>query len=186
MAHAGPEISPAGLTWPFENAATIPIDLPTCLEDGEYLLRIEHIALHSASSPGGAQLYISCAQLNVSGGSGAISAPQMLSFPGSYSPTDPGLMINIYCGFLLLESQSGGSETANTETRSHTDQLLDARRGAGCHLLKGRKGTAWGVYNKGFPWVLGQHKMLNILFETERGRRQFLVSRTPNRCSVLV
>lgn len=104
MAHAGPDISPAGLTWPYQGATSIPIELPACLEDGEYLLRIEHIALHSASSPGGAQLYISCAQLNVSGGSGGINAPQMLSFPGSYTPTDPGLMINIYCKFPLLES----------------------------------------------------------------------------------
>lgn len=32
---------------------------------GQYLVRIEHIALHSASSFGGAQLYIACGQINV-------------------------------------------------------------------------------------------------------------------------
>ena len=104
--HAGPDISPAGLNWPFQSAASVPIELPSCLEDGEYLLRIEHIALHSASSPGGAQLYISCAQLNVSGGTGGIQAPQLLSFPGSYSPTDPGLMINIYCALSIREKKA--------------------------------------------------------------------------------
>ena len=94
--HAGPDISPAGLTWPYDGAKSVPIEIPSCLEDGQYLLRVEHIALHSAGSVGGAQLYISCAHLNVSGGTGGIKAPQMLSFPGSYSPQDPGLLINIY------------------------------------------------------------------------------------------
>lgn len=93
----GPNFSGGGLSWPTEGKTTVPIRLPSCLENGEYLLRIEHIALHSAGSPGGAQLYISCAQIKVSGGTGGIRAPQMLSFPGSYSASDPGLLINIYC-----------------------------------------------------------------------------------------
>lgn len=65
------------------------------MADGEYLLRAEHIALHSASSVGGAQLYLSCAQVSISGGSGTAS-PQKVSFPGAYSANDPGLLINIY------------------------------------------------------------------------------------------
>lgn len=36
--------------------ATIPADLP----EGDYLLRAEAIALHTASQPGGAQFYMSC------------------------------------------------------------------------------------------------------------------------------
>lgn len=41
---------------------------------GEYLLRIEQIGLHSASAKGGAQFYISCAQIKVTGsGSGQFS-----------------------------------------------------------------------------------------------------------------
>lgn len=81
--HAAP-----GLT---EATVTIPSSLP----DGEYLLRIEHIALHSAGSEGGAQFYISCAQLSVTGGGGGSPGP-LVSFPGAYSPTDPGILINIY------------------------------------------------------------------------------------------
>ncbi|MBE3041397.1 hypothetical protein IMZ48_02195 [Candidatus Bathyarchaeota archaeon] len=92
MQHAGPTFSGGAISFPFESATSIPVKLPSCLEDGQYLLRIEHIALHSAGSVGGAQLYISCAQLNVSGGTGGIKAPQMLSFPGSYSAQDPGLV----------------------------------------------------------------------------------------------
>ncbi|KEZ42240.1 hypothetical protein SAPIO_CDS6094 [Scedosporium apiospermum] len=110
IAHDGPNISPAGLTWPTSGLQSVPIKLPSCLEDGEYLLRIEHIALHSAGSAGGAQLYISCAQLNVTGGSGSIKAPQMLSFPGSYVPTDPGLMINIYYPVPTTYTAPGGGD----------------------------------------------------------------------------
>ena len=64
--------------------------------EGDYLFRIEHVALHSASAAGGAQFYISCAQVHVSGGSGSAQPKDLVSFPGAYKATDPGLMINIY------------------------------------------------------------------------------------------
>lgn len=35
------------------------IQIPKCIEDGEYLLRAEMIALHGARSANGAQLYVS-------------------------------------------------------------------------------------------------------------------------------
>lgn len=71
------------------------IPIPKCVANGEYLLRAEHIALHSASSVGGAQLYLSCAQINISGGSGTAN-PTKVSFPGAYKANDPGLVVNIY------------------------------------------------------------------------------------------
>jgi hypothetical protein len=74
---------------------SVNVKIPSCIEDGEYLVRFEHIGLHSASGTNGAQLYISCAQVKVSGGSGSYS-PNLMSFPGAYSPNDPGLLINIY------------------------------------------------------------------------------------------
>jgi hypothetical protein len=65
----------------------------------------------TAGSSGGAQLYVSsyqfydknttddfkmeCAQINVSGGTGA-TTPSTVSFPGAYSGSDPGILINIY------------------------------------------------------------------------------------------
>lgn len=74
-------------------SVTIPKNVPS----GDYLLRIEHIALHGASQPGGAQLYISCAQISVTGGGSGTPGP-LVSFPGAYKKTDPGLMVNIYGG----------------------------------------------------------------------------------------
>ncbi|KAI0121172.1 fungal cellulose binding domain-containing protein [Xylariales sp. AK1849] len=90
----GPVIAASGLTWPSQGATQVTAEIPECLAPGDYLLRVEHIALHSASSAGGAQFYISCAQLTVTGsGTKTFSG---VSFPGAYTATDPGIMINIY------------------------------------------------------------------------------------------
>jgi len=71
------------------------IPIPSCIASGQYLLRAELIALHAASSAGGAQLYMECAQINITGGTGAKS-PATVSFPGAYKSSDPGITINIY------------------------------------------------------------------------------------------
>ncbi|KAF2129794.1 lytic polysaccharide monooxygenase [Dothidotthia symphoricarpi CBS 119687] len=69
--------------------------LPTCLAPGQYLLRAEIIALHSASSVGAAQFYMGCAQIKVSG-SGTTTGTPTVSFPGAYLATDPGILVSIY------------------------------------------------------------------------------------------
>ncbi|KAG9103176.1 hypothetical protein FRC06_011876 [Ceratobasidium sp. 370] len=68
--------------------------IPKCIPSGNYFLRAEIIALHGASSYPGAQFYMECAQINVTGGGSA--SPPTVSFPGAYSGTDPGVKINIY------------------------------------------------------------------------------------------
>jgi len=62
---------------------------------GAYLIRPEIIALHEGQNLGGAQLYMSCIQVKVTG-SGGKTLPSGLSFPGSYSATDPGVKFNVY------------------------------------------------------------------------------------------
>ncbi|THH04035.1 hypothetical protein EW145_g5817 [Phellinidium pouzarii] len=64
------------------------------VEPGQYLLRSEVIALHVASSVGGAQFYMSCFQVTV-GGSGTASPPTV-NIPGAYGASDPGILIDIY------------------------------------------------------------------------------------------
>ncbi|KAK5705932.1 hypothetical protein LTR17_021223 [Elasticomyces elasticus] len=71
------------------------VTIPECIEDGQYLLRFEVIALHSASVEKDAQFYMECAQISVSGGSGA-GTPETHAIPGIYSATDPGIKVNIY------------------------------------------------------------------------------------------
>jgi hypothetical protein len=89
-------ISAGGISWPSQGAKSVSVTIPKCLANGQYLLRAEHIALHSAGSAGGAQFYLSCAQISVTGGSGTYSPKNQVSFPGAYTATDPGILINIY------------------------------------------------------------------------------------------
>ncbi|KAK4450406.1 putative endo-beta-1,4-glucanase D [Podospora aff. communis PSN243] len=84
------------ITWPSAGKSQVSVQIPSCIANGEYLLRVEHIALHSAGSVGGAQLYLSCAQLSVTGGTGTLNTGSLVSFPGAYKATDPGLLFQLY------------------------------------------------------------------------------------------
>ncbi|KAI0480626.1 glycoside hydrolase [Xylariaceae sp. FL0804] len=91
-----PTVSNGQYVWPSQNEAKATFTIPACLANGDYLFRTEHVALHVAESVGGAQFYLSCAQVTVSGGSGAGDPSDLVAFPGAYNATDPGLLINIY------------------------------------------------------------------------------------------
>ncbi|KAF2707432.1 lytic polysaccharide monooxygenase [Pleomassaria siparia CBS 279.74] len=77
-----------------EGGGWVDFNMPTCVAPGQYLLRAEIIALHSAKTQGQAQFYMGCAQINVSGSGSATG--NTVSFPGAYSATDPGILISIY------------------------------------------------------------------------------------------
>lgn len=66
--------------------------MPSCIAPGDYLLRVELIALHSAGTQGGAQFYMECAQVKVTG-SGTNTGSNFVSMPSPYSPTDPGVLV---------------------------------------------------------------------------------------------
>ena len=68
----------------------IPEDTPA----GDYLLRAETIALHTAAGSGGAQFYMTCYQLTIDGSGSA--KPPTVNFPGAYSASDPGILVNIH------------------------------------------------------------------------------------------
>jgi hypothetical protein len=70
---------------------TLPKDTPP----GDYLLRGEHIGLHGAGQTNGAQFYIGCAQIKVTGNGSGTPGPT-IKLPGGYSATHPGVLINIY------------------------------------------------------------------------------------------
>ncbi|KAF1994197.1 carbohydrate-binding module family 1 protein [Amniculicola lignicola CBS 123094] len=69
--------------------------MPNCIAPGDYLLRVELIALHGAQNAGGAQFYMECAQIRVTG-SGTNKGGSTVSFPGAYSANDPGVKVSIY------------------------------------------------------------------------------------------
>jgi len=76
------------------NCGHFQFKLPSDIANGDYLLRAETIALHTASSSGGAQFYVSCYQIQVSGGGSA--SPATVKFPGAYSASDPGILVDIH------------------------------------------------------------------------------------------
>ncbi|KAI0350302.1 hypothetical protein OH77DRAFT_1413263 [Trametes cingulata] len=70
------------------------VQLPPNLKAGQYLIRNEIIGLQGAMSPGGAEFYPSCTQLDVSGtGTGVPDAADIVSFPGAYKASDSSVVV---------------------------------------------------------------------------------------------
>ncbi|KEQ86646.1 family 61 glycoside hydrolase, partial [Aureobasidium pullulans EXF-150] len=84
-----------GLTFKADKLDKVTFTLPDETPAGQYLLRVEHIGLHSASSFGGAQFYISCAQIEVSGSSTAKPDPTV-KIPGVYTGHEDSIELSIY------------------------------------------------------------------------------------------
>jgi len=70
------------------------VQIPATLKPGNYVLRHEILALHSAGSANGAQNYPQCFNLAVTG-SGTL-APSGTLGEALYSETDPGILYNLY------------------------------------------------------------------------------------------
>ncbi|KAJ3520957.1 hypothetical protein NMY22_g12515 [Coprinellus aureogranulatus] len=77
------------------------VKVPAGLKSGYYLLRPELITLHeaevayTANPVRGVQIYTECIQIFVRG-SRTVSLPKVVSFPGAYNYSDPGIVYNIY------------------------------------------------------------------------------------------
>jgi hypothetical protein len=65
------------------------------LTPGQYLLRAEGLALHSAGAFGGAQFYIGCAQIEVTGTGNGVPSPTV-KFPGAYNGREPGVLVGLW------------------------------------------------------------------------------------------
>jgi hypothetical protein len=77
-----------------ENSGTWTVNVPGDIASGNYVLRNEIIALHSAGNEGGAQNYPQCINVEVTGGGSA--SPQGTPAVDMYESTDPGILISIY------------------------------------------------------------------------------------------
>ncbi|KAH9905061.1 glycoside hydrolase [Xylariomycetidae sp. FL2044] len=77
---------------------TSDVVIPSSLAAGNYVLRHEIIALHSAGSANGAQAYPQCLNLQV-GGSGATALPAGELGSELYTATDPGILFSLYGSF---------------------------------------------------------------------------------------
>jgi len=83
------------ITFPAQNVPGISFTIPKALPTGQYLVRMEALALHVASTYQGAQWYISCGQISVTGGGSGSPGP-LVSIPGVYTGYEPGILIDIY------------------------------------------------------------------------------------------
>ncbi|KAF5131801.1 hypothetical protein DV495_001900 [Geotrichum candidum] len=72
------------------------VKIPSDIAPGNYLVRHELLALHSAGQDLGAQFYPVCINFKITGSGNA--KPAGVTFPGAYKRTDPGILVNIYNG----------------------------------------------------------------------------------------
>jgi hypothetical protein len=80
------------LKWATHRAQTFNFKLPESTPPGEYLLRAEGLALHAAHKYNNIQIYISCAQIKVTGTGDGVPGPT-IKFPGGYQWNSPGVLI---------------------------------------------------------------------------------------------
>lgn len=114
--------------------------LPSNLAAGGYLVRHELIALQIAQTEGGAEFYPSCTQINVGGNeTGTPNTSDLVSFPGAYSDTDPGILVNAYDASLEYQfpgpaivnlTSTASSENATSTTKTGTSGSCVASSGS--------------------------------------------------------
>ncbi|KAI1272425.1 glycosyl hydrolase family 61-domain-containing protein [Xylaria sp. FL0933] len=104
------EAQPGAVDWATHGLHTFLFPLPAETPAGEYLLRAEGMAVHAAHKRGGAQFYVSCAQIRVvegrrkstsrrrgsdsrSSGDGSAVLGPLVSIPGVYRGDEPGVLL---------------------------------------------------------------------------------------------
>ncbi|KAJ4369869.1 hypothetical protein N0V83_005633 [Neocucurbitaria cava] len=103
------------------NNLTWSITVPENIAAGQYVLRHEIIALHSAGQADGAQNYPKCINLEVTGS--GTENPTGETADKFYTATDPGILVNVYSGDLssyqipgpaLFDGASSGSGSSSS------------------------------------------------------------------------
>lgn len=117
-----------GSTWASDkliaNNQTWSVTIPTSIAAGQYVLRHEIIALHSAGQANGAQNYPKCINIEVTGGGS--ESPSGETADKLYTPSDAGILVNIYSGLTsydipgpaVFDSSSSGSSSGSGASTS--------------------------------------------------------------------
>ncbi|CAE6439248.1 unnamed protein product [Rhizoctonia solani] len=101
-----PPITDGGNSIACVGMTNVTFPIPSAVPSGEYLVRIEHIALHLALNYQKAEFYVSCAQVQVI--NGGLGEPKpLVALPGYYTGREPGIMVNIYNPIPANFTQSG-------------------------------------------------------------------------------
>ncbi|CAE6539122.1 unnamed protein product [Rhizoctonia solani] len=80
------------------NNWTYSFTIPSSLASGQYIVRHEILALHSAYAYPGIQVYPSCLQINLTGSGSSTGPSSKVSFPGAYTASTPGIVYDAYQG----------------------------------------------------------------------------------------
>ncbi|KAK3986367.1 glycosyl hydrolase family 61-domain-containing protein [Cladorrhinum sp. PSN332] len=128
----GPTISGGSASWTLSGSYTA--NIPVCIPNGEYLLRIQSLGIHNPYPAGTPQFYISCAQISVTGG-GSTNPSNTALIPGAFKATDPGYTANIYSNFNSYTVPgpsvfSCGSNGGGIEAPAPTTTLVTSTRPA--------------------------------------------------------
>ncbi|ETS76507.1 hypothetical protein PFICI_11894 [Pestalotiopsis fici W106-1] len=103
----GPQqFSSDGIEWGVTDIGNFTFTLPEETPAGQYLLRIEHIAVHGAGDYGGAEFYFNCAQIEVESESTAIPSP-VVQIPGLYTGYEPGIEFYMYRPWIVNYTMPG-------------------------------------------------------------------------------
>ena len=125
---------PAPGTWASDqliaNNNSWTVTIPTSIAPGNYVLRHEIIALHSAENADGAQNYPQCINLQITG-SGTNSLASGTLGKVLYTSTDPGVLVNIYTtltSYLVPGPplMSGANSTTPTSNGTYPNTTLSA------------------------------------------------------------
>ncbi|KAL2752035.1 glycoside hydrolase family 61 protein [Sodiomyces alcalophilus JCM 7366] len=104
----GPQHPLQDTDWCSWDQAVVEFTVPHNTPPGQYLVRVEHIALHGAES-GDTEFYFTCAQVEVTGDGNGNPGP-LVKIPGLYDSNDPALRFFIY----------GAQEYPYNQVGSHT------------------------------------------------------------------
>jgi hypothetical protein len=83
------------IQWGVTGKSNFTFTLPKETPAGQYLVQIEHIALHGAGEFGGAEFYFNCAQIEVESDSTETPGP-VVKIPGVYTGYEPGILFYMY------------------------------------------------------------------------------------------
>ncbi|KAL8713845.1 MAG: hypothetical protein Q9225_006670 [Loekoesia sp. 1 TL-2023] len=151
------------------------VTVPQSVAPGNYVLRHEIIALHSAQNPDGAQNYPQCVNLKVTG-SGTDNLASGTLGTDLYKPDDAGIAVNIYQkltytipGPKLCSIAASGSTTSTSSASS----ITSSNGGYGATPTGEASSTAAYIPTTAAPYPTGSsYNTTYTVGKSEKGRKK--------------
>ncbi|KAI0154997.1 lytic polysaccharide monooxygenase [Xylariaceae sp. FL1272] len=123
------EAQPGAVDWATHKLTNFTFGLSEDTPEGEYLLRAEGMAVHAAHKPGGAQFYVSCAQIRIVSKAGSLGRSRSdfgpsVRIPGVYRGNEPGILIPQFWSSLMRYTTPGPALWPQGTEEQHVAQHL--------------------------------------------------------------